>query len=195
MFATCFAVYTLPALIEASIYPTEIISTIGFIVIGIAGISAGYSISKWFISRGSKKSTSILKNMRTKCCNSLQMAIISAGIYIVVPFTIYAFLVLYLILLKLQVETPGSQLFQILIAITSTVSAGLGSYVIKQKLRPKEKVDSSEDNTELDTDSSDDETRQRRQQKRGHRNERTDQPQNSMNTHEQSQPERRQPRK
>ena len=59
MSATCFAIYTLPVLIEASIYPTEIISTIGFVVIGMAGISAGYSISKWIIGRGSKKSTRI----------------------------------------------------------------------------------------------------------------------------------------
>ena len=131
--------------------------------------------------------------MRTKCCNFLHMAIISAGIYIVVPFTIYTFLMLYLILLKLRVETPGSQLFQILLAIISTVSAGLGSFVIKQKLRLKEKANSLVDNTELNSDSGDDETDlvgKGKQEKGGDYNEQIDQ---TMYTHERREPVTKEP--
>ena len=180
IFITCFAAYSLPVLIEAFIYPTEVVSTIGFIMIAIAIISAGHTILKRRTRSGSN-SKSISKS--TKCQYHLQMGFLCACLYFIIPTAVYVLLVFYLSLLKLLLESPTSQLFQLILTLVPVI-VGICSLIVQKK---------------LSGDDSDDETKrvqERRKHKRGYRrlvNEEDDQPQNSTSTREQNQPESRQP--
>ena len=198
-FVICFAAYSLPVLIEAFIYPTEVISTIGFIMIGIATISAGYTILKQYNTSDSySKSTSSM----TKYWHRLQMWLICFCLYFIVPAAVYVSLVFYLSLLKLLLKSPTSQLFQLILTLVP-VMVGICSLAVEKKLGNKNRANHQKESAKLDSDNSDDETnnvRERRQQKQGYHklaNEEVDEPQDTTNTgtHEQSQPERRQLRK
>ena len=196
MFVICFAAYSLPVLIEAFIYPTEVISTIGFIMIGFATISGAYTILKRYVRSGSNTKS------KPKCWYHLQMGAISLCLYFVVPLAVYMSLVFYLSLLKLLLESPTSQLFQLILTLVPVI-VGLSSLIIEKKLGSEKKSDQLKEDAELDSDdhSSDDETnrvRGKRKQKQGYCklvNEEADQPQDSTNTLEQSQLDRRQLRR
>ena len=201
MLVICFAAYSLPVLIEAFIYPTEVISTIGFIMIAIAIISAGSAhttLNQNTRFDSNSKSTCTM----AKCWQRLQMVLLCACLYFIIPAAVYVLLLFYLSLLKLLLESPTSQLFQLILTLVP-VTVGICSLVIEKKLgsqkkqnQQKEKIDS-----EFNSDNSDDESnsaQERRKHKRGYHklvNEEDDQPQNSINTPEQRQPEGKQLRK
>ena len=200
MLVICFAAYSLPVLIEAFIYPTEIVSTIGFIMIVIATISAGHTILNRYTRSDSKiESTSKL----TKYWYYLHMGLGCAFLYFINPAAVYVLLIFYLSLLKLLLKSPTSQLFQLIVTLVPVI-VGICSFLIQKKLGNEKKANQPKESTDSEfsgDNSDDDETkhvRQKRKHKRDYRrlvNEEDDQPQNSTSTREQNQPERRQPRR
>ena len=199
MLVICFAAYSLPVIIEAFIYPSETVSTIGFIMIAIATISAGHTkLNRYTRSDSKSKSTSKL----TKCWYYLQMGLLCACLYFIIPAAVYILLIFYLSLLKLLLESPTSQLFQLILTLVPII-VGIFSLIIQKKLGSEKKAKQPNESTdsEFNSDNSNDETkhiRQKRKHKRGYRrlvNEEDDQPQNSTSTHEQNQPESRQPQR
>ena len=127
------SVHSIPLVIEAFIYPTEMITTIGFIVIGVASISAAYTILSWLIRDNYFTSKSTNKSKR-KCCYHLCMATVSFCVYIIVPCSVYGFLWFYLQLLQLRLESPTSQLIQTMLAFLPTIFVTFGSYLLRKKL-------------------------------------------------------------
>ena len=98
--------HSIPMLIEAFIYPTEMITTVGFIIIGVASASAAYTILRWLISdeNSTSKSTKKSKKIKRKCCYHLCMATMTLCVYIIVPCSVYGFLWFYLLLLRLRLD-------------------------------------------------------------------------------------------
>ena len=199
--AMCIVVYLFPVLIEAFIYPAEIISTIGFIVVGFASISTAYTMLKWFIHKsGSNKIINKSRNLKEKCCYHLQEAIILICVYVIVPFAVYMLLVFCLSLLRLLLESPTSQLFQILLSIVPPTLAGLGSFMVKKKLASQDKSDPPKEKVTLDSDGDDDDRPiiKQLQQKHKYRKLATEQPDHSAdvsnNDYGPRQQERGQPR-
>jgi hypothetical protein len=200
----CFAAYSLPVLIEAFIYPTEIISTIGFIMIAIATVSAVITILKRFIKYGSNnkattshndtrsgsnnKSTSTMTKIWI--CLNMGLAIGLSGLFfiwlILSCTTVWGLFILYLLLLKLLLESPTSQLIQLILTLVPVI-VGICSLVIQIKLRSEKKANQPKENTdsEINSDNSDDERV----------SEEDDQTQDSTSTREQNQPESGQLRK
>ena len=139
---------------------------------------------------------------KAKCWYHLQMGLISLCLYLIVPTVVYVSLVFYLSLLKLLLESPTSQLFQLILTLVP-LTFGLSGLIIQKKLESRENAHQPNEMAELDSDehSSDDETnhgRERKQRKQGyHRlvSEQAGQPQDTTNTGDQNQPERRQPRR
>ena len=177
IFVVFFAAYSLPMLIEAFIYPTEIISAIGFIMILIA-ISAMCTIQIIRYTRLfglNSKSITILSTW-----NHLQLLLLAICLYLLYSI-VYNLLVLYLSLLKLLLESPTSQLFQLILIILPII-VGIGSLILKNKLGSKMKPNQPKENTDskLNSDNSE------------RINEEDDQTQDSTNTREQNQPESRQ---
>ena len=174
------AIYSFPILIEAFIYPTEVITTIAFIVIGIASTVTAYTLLKWFISKNfnSKKK----KNTKRKCCYCLQMLAIIVCTYIVVPVSVYLLLFFYSTLLKFRSESPSSQLIQILLSFVPPFLAGLGTFMVRKRLggqhiirvnknkdddnKPKQKDQSTSTPTNQPSDSADDQEEEQTENER-----------------------------
>ena len=178
IFVVFFAAYPLPMLIEAFIYPTEIISAIGFIMILIAIFSAICTIQIIRYTRligSNSKSITILSTW-----SHLQLLLLVICLYHSYSI-VYALLVLYLSLLKLLLESPISQLFQLILIILPII-VGIGSFILRNKLGSKMKPKQPKENTDskLNRDNSE------------RINEEDDQTQDSINTREQNQPESRQ---
>jgi hypothetical protein len=143
IFVTCFAAYLLPVLIEAFIYPTEVVSTVGFVMIAIATISAGHTILKRRTRSGSNsKSTNM-----TKCWYHLRMGFLCVCLYFIIPTAVYILLVFYLSLLKLLLESPTSQLFQLILTLLPII-VGICSLIIQKKLGSEKKANQPKENTE-----------------------------------------------
>lgn len=135
LIVTFIAMYSFPVLIEAFIYPTEVITTTAFIIIGIASTITAYTLLKWFISKNSDKSTSKKKKSTKKeCCYCLQMSAIAVCTYIIIPVSAYLLLFFYSTLLKLRSESPSSQLIQILLSFVPPFLAGLGTFMVRKRL-------------------------------------------------------------
>lgn len=133
IYGTCSAVYIIPVLLEISIYPTEIISSLGFIVIGLISIPTIRRILKSYIkSRSTDEIAQTSKKI--KRCYQLQMALVSFCAFIIFPIVVCFLLILYLSFLRILLESPTSQLTQIMLAFLPPICIGLGGYVIRKKL-------------------------------------------------------------
>ena len=147
------ATHSFPVLIEAFIYPTEVITTTAFIIIGIASTITGYTLLKWFISENFDKSTSKKKkNIKGKCCYCLQMLVIAVCTYIIVPVSVYLLLLFYSILLKFRSESPSSQLIQILLSFVPPFLAGLGTFMVRKRLGGQHMIRVDKKNKKKDDD-------------------------------------------
>ena len=157
VFGTCFAVYILPILIKASIYPTEIISCLGFFVIAVISIPTARSVLKSFISiSGTDKLAKASKNM--KCRYYVEMALLLFCVYIIFPIVVCVLLILYLSFLKVLLESPTSQITQVLLAFLPPICVGFGSYALNKILGNKGDQDKPDPTGKSETDSEDNET-------------------------------------
>lgn len=147
------ATHSFPVLIEAFIYPTEVITTTAFIIIGIASTITRYTLLKWFISKNFDKSTSKKKkNIKRKCYYCLQMLAIAVCTYIIVPVSVYLLLLFYSILLKFRSESPSSQLIQILLSFVPPFLAGLGTFMVRKRLGGQHVIRVDKKNKKKDDD-------------------------------------------
>ena len=150
--ALILAISLLPILIEAFIYPTEVISFISFIVICYAGTSAAYTTINWFIRNGTCICTSVHKNNRNLRFTHDGIACITKGIIILyIHMAMVPCLIFYLSLLRHRLESPTSQLIQTLLAFIPPILAGFGSYFLSKMLAAGSK-DKSEATDETESD-------------------------------------------
>ena len=131
-FVTCFAAYSLPVLIEAFIYPTEVVSTIGFIMIVIAIISAGHTILKRRTRSGKSTSKS------TKCQYHLQMGLLCACLYFIIPTVVYVLLILYFITAETASRVPNQSTIPTDTHLSACYSWNLQSFNTKKTGKQKE---------------------------------------------------------
>ena len=156
MFGACFAVYILPILIEASIYPTEIISSLGIIVTGVISIpTVRHILLKRFINN---HDTDNHPKASKKCCYYVQIALVLFTVYLVVPIVTSCLLLFYLSLLRVLLESPTSQIIQILLAFLPSICVGFGSYALNKILGNKGDKDKPDSRGKSETDSEDNKT-------------------------------------
>lgn len=148
----CFSAYLLPMLIQAFVYPTEVISTIGFAVMGITCIPLAHTVLKRSIAKEHKQSA------KSKCCYYFKTPVMAISVYAIIPFTVYVLLVLYLSLLRLLSESPTTQFTQTLLAFLPSIVTLVISFLVNKKLGTKTKgQDKSESAKEVDDPSGDNE--------------------------------------
>ena len=138
----------LPILIQAFVYPTETITTIGFTMIFVVTAINGPSMLKALINVCFKKPNNASKKKSKKtriCCKTLAELIFVVGGRIVVPNAIYGILYLYLSLLRLLQESPTSQLTQTLLAFLPTAVAVIITYFTKKNQELKNKSQNKPD--------------------------------------------------
>ena len=123
--------------IQAFIYPTEVISMIGFFVICLISIFTGFHILSLERFVNIDTTAFDLNNQikHPKFCLFLQALFIGFCTHFFIPGLIIAILLLYMSLLQILQESPTSQLTQILLAFLPTIIAILLGYLIKSKFQ------------------------------------------------------------
>ena len=156
--AITLTVFSPPVLIEAFMYPTEVIAIIGLFVISLAESSAIYTIMDWFNRNGTPIYTSVHKKNRNS--RSIHQTYITKLVFIIIwaVLTFFGGLTFTLFLLKHRLESPTSQLIQTLLVFILPIFAGFGSFLFRKTLAPgtKDKSEAtdetaSNDNTETPT--------------------------------------------
>ena len=116
--------------IQAFIYPTEVISVMGFVMIFLISIYVGYQI----VERVQKINTTALDlndQIRNPQCYRFFSTVICFQLFI--PGLNLAILLSYMSLLQIVLESPTSQLTQILLAFLPTIFAAFLGYLIERK--------------------------------------------------------------
>ena len=123
----------IPILIQAFVYPTETITTIGFIMIYAIIAINGPSMFEDFINVCFKK-----PNKRKSKAETVLISTFPT----IISMAIYGIHTLYLLLLRLLLESPTSQFTQTLLAFIPTVVAVIITYFIeKSKNKSQNKPD------------------------------------------------------